>query len=77
MASPPLGSGARQPMKLRNKPLNLPLEKRRYDGFLFVMACLALGVLHVKPKTPESWIAAIFLMAPTLWFVLMSTLATF
>jgi hypothetical protein len=57
-------------MKLRNEPLNIPLERRRYDGVLFVLACLALGILHVKPKTPEAWVAAICVMAPTLWFVL-------
>ena len=57
-------------MSLREKPLNTPLYRRNHDGVFFAVAAVALGILHVKPDTTEGWIAAVSIMAPTLWLVL-------
>lgn len=56
-------------MKLRDEPLNIPLATRNYNGFLFVIACIGLGILNIKPSTSEAWVIAIAVMAPTFWLI--------
>ncbi|MFT6914748.1 MAG: hypothetical protein ACJAWL_001044 [Motiliproteus sp.] len=56
-------------MKLRDEPLHIPLATRNYNGVLFVIACIGLGILNIKPSTPEAWVIAIGVMAPTFWLI--------